>query len=348
MALDTTRIGPVVDVERMRRSHVAVIGVGGAANLAMALVRSGLGAITLIDPDTVSDLNLVRQEYERLDVGKNKVDALAFRLKQITPDIRCTPSACDVTTFSEEECDRLFRDVDLIIAATDSFAAQSWVNRAALKYRKIALWPGVYQGGLGGEVIFWRPGLPCYRCLLPGRYKAQEHAKAQDRSLDPPSDGTTIFEHSFIDVITGQLVLGLLTRGAENRYGRLIEKLGDRNFLHAKLDPDYRWNGRDVIREKLGVPADNDAFFAWNIAARRDPDGGEPPCPDCVEFGHSVRGHSHILPPPPRPPPASGRDKTTRGLQHRSHAVRSCKNETANMRHGPRSENRCGDAKEGM
>ena len=27
MALDTTRIGPVLDVERMRRSHVAVIGV---------------------------------------------------------------------------------------------------------------------------------------------------------------------------------------------------------------------------------------------------------------------------------------------------------------------------------
>lgn len=288
MALDMTRIAPSVDVGRMRDSHVAIVGVGGAANLATALGRSGLGKITLIDPDTVSALNLVRQEYGRTDVGKNKVDALCYQLKQISIDIHCTPLARDVTSFSAEETDRLLGDVDLIVSTTDSFSAQSWVNRAALKYRKVALWPGVYEGGLGGEIVFWYPGLPCYRCLVPGRYKAQQQARAEGRSLDPPSDGTTIFEDGFIDVVTGQLVLGLLTRGAENRYGRLIEKLGDRNFLHVKLDPDYRWNGRDVIREQLGIPEDNDRFFAWNIAARRDPDGGNPPCPDCVEFGHSA------------------------------------------------------------
>ena len=175
-----------------------------------------------------------------------------------------------------------------------------------MKYRKVALWPGVYEGGLGGEIVFWYPGLPCYRCLVPGRYKAQQQARAEGRSLDPPSDGTTIFEDGFIDVVTGQLVLGLLTRGAENRYGRLIEKLGDRNFLHVKLDPEYRWNGRDVIREQLGIPEDNDRFFAWNIAARRDPDGGQPPCPDCVEFGHSARIDRIPATPPAKPkrPPA--------------------------------------------
>lgn len=295
MILDTTRIRSVVDVERMSRSHVAIVGVGGSANLAMALVRSGLGAITLIDPDTVSDLNLVRQEYERLDIGKNKVDALAFRLKQITPDIRCTPLARDVTSFRGEESDSLFQDVDLIISTTDSFEAQAWVNRAALKYRTTALWPGVYEGGLGGEIIFWYPGLPCYRCMVPRRDEAQGQAQFKGLSLDPPSDGTTIFEDGFIDVVTGQLVLGLLTRGADNRYGRLIEKLGDRNFLHIKLDPDYRWKGRDVIREQLGIPEDNDAFFAWNVAARRDPDRGFPPCPDCVGFQHSASGQTPQL-----------------------------------------------------
>src|SRR5690606_32477262 len=119
MALDTTRIEAAVDVGRMRRAHVAVVGVGGAANLATALVRSGLGAITLIDPDTVSALNLARQEYERLDVGKDKVDALAFRLRQITADIRCTPLARDVTGLTAAESDALFRDVDLILSATD-------------------------------------------------------------------------------------------------------------------------------------------------------------------------------------------------------------------------------------
>lgn len=288
MSLDTIRIAPSIDVERMRRSRVAIIGVGGAANLAMCLVRCGLGAITLIDPDTVSEANLVRQEYDRFDVGKPKVEALCYRLKQITIDVQVTPIAADVTKFGEAEVERLFHAADLIIATTDSFAAQAWVNRTALRLRKPAIWPGVYAGGLGGEVVFWRPGLPCYRCLMAGRYRAQELARASGQKLDPASDGTTVFETGFIDAITGQLAIGLLTRGAENRYGRLVEQLGDRNFLHAKLDCDYRLNGRDVVREQLGIPAENDRFFAWSLAARRDPDGGNPPCPDCVESGHSA------------------------------------------------------------
>lgn len=293
MTLDTTRIAPAIDVERMRRSRVAVIGVGGAANLATCLVRSGLGAITLIDPDAVSGANLVRQEYDRFDIGKAKVEALCGRLKQITIDIAVTPVAADVTTLPAAEADRLFSDVDLIIATTDAFAAQSWANRTALRLRTPAIWPGVYAGGLGGEVVFWRPGLPCYRCLMAGRYRAQEEARAEGRTLDPASDGTTVFETGFIDAITGQLAIGLLTRGAENRFGRLVERLGDRNFLHVKLDCDYRPNGRDVIREQLGIPAENDRFFGWSLAARRDPDGGDPPCPDCIEAGHSAtRGAS--------------------------------------------------------
>ncbi len=231
MALDTTRIASSIDVARLRKARVAVIGVGGAANLVASLVRSGLGAVTLIDPDTVSEQNLVRQEFERLDVGKSKVDALCYRLKQITVGVEVTPIAADVTAFDGAECERVFGSVDLILATTDAFAAQSWANRVALKYRVPAVWPGVYAGGLGGEVVFWRPGLPCYRCLLPGRYRVQEQARREGRTADPKSDGTTVFETGLVDAIAGQLAIGLLTGGAKNRYGRLVESLGDRNFL---------------------------------------------------------------------------------------------------------------------
>lgn len=288
MALDTTRIAPSIDAARMKRARVVLIGVGGAANLAIALIRSGLGAMTLIDPDEVGEVNLVRQEYDRFDVGQAKVATLRARLKRISLEADVLPIRADVTRLDEETSDGLFRDADLIIAATDSFAAQSRANRLALKHRKPTLWPGVYAGGLGGEIVFWRPGLPCYRCLLPSRYRAQDRARVEGRSEDPPSDGSTIFETGLVDAIVGQLAVGLLTRGADDRYGRLIDKLGDRNFLHVKLDPEYRFNGRDVVREQLGVAEDNDRFFAWNVAARRDPDGGRPPCPDCIEFGHAA------------------------------------------------------------
>ena len=55
-----------------------------------------------------------------------------------------------------------------------------------------------------------------------------------------------------------------------------------------KIDPEFRWSGRDVVREQLRVPDDTEAFCGWTVAARKDPDCGRPPCPDCVEFAHEA------------------------------------------------------------
>jgi tRNA A37 threonylcarbamoyladenosine dehydratase len=67
---------------RLARSHVAVVGLGGVGSWATeALARSGLGQLTLIDSDHVSESNLNRQvQAEASSLGKSKVDALADRL----------------------------------------------------------------------------------------------------------------------------------------------------------------------------------------------------------------------------------------------------------------------------
>ena len=49
------------------------------------------------------------------------------------------------------------------------------------------------------------------------------------------------------------IAFGLLTQGAANRYGRLIDQLGDRQFLQIKIDSTWDWNGRDIVREKLQI-----------------------------------------------------------------------------------------------
>ena len=46
----------------------------------------------------------------------------------------------------------------VFVAATDSHAAQARVNQIALALNKPAVFVGVYEGGGGGEVDFWRPG----------------------------------------------------------------------------------------------------------------------------------------------------------------------------------------------
>ena len=75
-------------MERLRASHVAVLGLGGVGGwCAEALCRSGVGELTLIDQDTVSVSNINRQcAALRSTVGMEKAQATALRLRDIAPD----------------------------------------------------------------------------------------------------------------------------------------------------------------------------------------------------------------------------------------------------------------------
>ena len=72
-------------VERLRGSHVLVVGLGGVgAFAAEMLCMTGVGSLTLVDSDTVSLTNKNRQ-LVALDstIGMLKTDVLAKRLKDI-------------------------------------------------------------------------------------------------------------------------------------------------------------------------------------------------------------------------------------------------------------------------
>ena len=75
-------------IARLRSSRVAVFGVGGVGGFAAeALARSGVGALDLIDHDTVSPSNINRQIIAlHSTVGRKKVEVMAERIADICPD----------------------------------------------------------------------------------------------------------------------------------------------------------------------------------------------------------------------------------------------------------------------
>jgi len=79
-------------MERLAAAHVAVFGLGGVGSwCAEALARSGVGALTLVDHDTVGLTNLNRQvEATRSTLGQPKAQAMADRIRDINPDCRLT------------------------------------------------------------------------------------------------------------------------------------------------------------------------------------------------------------------------------------------------------------------
>ena len=86
----TERLYGVDGARAIREAHVAVVGIGGVGSWAAeALARSGVGQLTLIDLDHVSESNINRQVHAlSCTVGQAKVLAMAERIAQINPHCR--------------------------------------------------------------------------------------------------------------------------------------------------------------------------------------------------------------------------------------------------------------------
>lgn len=78
------------NLEKLKNSHVLVFGVGGVGGFAIeALVRSGVGEISIVDFDTVDITNLNRQIIALQDtIGRAKVDVMKERALQINPELK--------------------------------------------------------------------------------------------------------------------------------------------------------------------------------------------------------------------------------------------------------------------
>lgn len=75
-------------MKTLENARVAVFGLGGVGGMAAeALVRSGVGAMDLIDHDKISVSNINRQTFAlHSTVGQDKVDAAMARLSDINPE----------------------------------------------------------------------------------------------------------------------------------------------------------------------------------------------------------------------------------------------------------------------
>ena len=118
-------------MEKLSKSRVAVFGIGGVGGYTVeALVRSGVGAIDLIDDDKVCLTNLNRQIYAtRSSVGKYKVDVAEERILDINPDCKVTKHKTFYTPETSETFD--FTQYDYIVDAIDTVSGKIQLVMAA-------------------------------------------------------------------------------------------------------------------------------------------------------------------------------------------------------------------------
>lgn len=111
-------------MKKLRAARVAVFGVGGVGGYVVeALARSGVGAIELIDHDTVSITNLNRQIIAlQSTLGKYKVDVMKDRILDINPECKVDIHRCFFLPETEGEFD--FREYSYVVDAVDTVTAK--------------------------------------------------------------------------------------------------------------------------------------------------------------------------------------------------------------------------------
>ncbi len=110
--------------EILKNSHVAVFGIGGVGGFCVeALIRSGVGEITIIDNDTVNKSNLNRQIIATTGVlGQDKVDVMKDRILSINPDAKVNTINLFFLPENANEID--FNSFDYVVDAVDTVSAK--------------------------------------------------------------------------------------------------------------------------------------------------------------------------------------------------------------------------------
>lgn len=141
------RLYGAVGAEAFKQAHVAVVGIGGVGSWgAEALARSGIGRITLIDLDDICTSNINRQIHA-LDgqIGRSKVEAMAERIRLISPE--CQVEAISAFVTQNNVAELMQKEFDYVLDAIDSVKHKC----AMIAYCRRNKIPLITIGGAGGQ-----------------------------------------------------------------------------------------------------------------------------------------------------------------------------------------------------
>jgi molybdopterin/thiamine biosynthesis adenylyltransferase/proteasome lid subunit RPN8/RPN11 len=154
----------------LSRLHVGIVGVGGTgSSIGEQLIRMGIGRITCVDPETLTDTNVTRVYGSKIiDVGLKKTDLL----KKLAYKIGlCTKITSIHDTIYNQEVAKKLKDCDFIFSCTDDSYGRSILNRLSFWYYiPVIDMAVVIDSNLGtireitGRVTILTPGNTCLDC----------------------------------------------------------------------------------------------------------------------------------------------------------------------------------------
>ncbi len=203
----------VAGQEALLDASALVIGLGGLGSpAALYLAAAGIGALTLVDHDTVDLSNLQRQIIHDHDsLHRAKVESAALRINAINPDTRVHTVAAKLDA---DELAAAVAAADVVLDGTDNFAARYAINGACVAAAKPLVSGAAIR--MEGQVAVFdsrQEDSPCYQCL---------YADASDVALNCAENGVAAPLVGIIGSVQAMEAIKVITGVGEPLVGHVL------------------------------------------------------------------------------------------------------------------------------
>lgn len=156
----------LLEIGVLSKKHVAIVGLGSfGSQIAIELSKAGVGEFSLFDFDRVELHNLARHTCTLKDLGRLKTDAIEEAILGKNPYAAVHKYAMNITKESQA-FGEIVASIDLLICATDNNDSRFVISTMLHKHQKVGIFGRAITRAAGGDVFRYRPGGPCYACLI--------------------------------------------------------------------------------------------------------------------------------------------------------------------------------------
>lgn len=271
----------ILEVGVLRSKRVMIVGLGSfGSQIAIELAKAGVGSFALMDFDRVELHNLSRHTATVHDLGRLKTNVIEEAILGKNPYAKVDKFPVNIN----DDLPILYEEVgkaDLVICATDNNTSRFNLSKALVEKGKVGIFGRAITRAEGGDVFRYRPGGPCYCCLVgEGDLQQEEITDVASARRDgriaayvSPEDAEAMVQvglSSDIEPICNMMVklsLVELSRGTESGLASLEEELvydyymwanrRERHYANWKPMPSaggmptiLRWYGARIEKEE--------------------------------------------------------------------------------------------------
>lgn len=156
----------ILEVGALKDKRVLIIGLGSfGSQIAIELAKAGVGNFALMDFDRVELHNLSRHTATVRDLGRLKTNVIQEAILGKNPYAMVEKFPIDIN----KDLPLLYNEVekaDLVICATDNNTSRFNISKALVEKQTVGIFGRAITRAEGGDVFRYRPGGPCYCCLI--------------------------------------------------------------------------------------------------------------------------------------------------------------------------------------